>query len=1343
MEDYSSLAQITNEGHGCLSRYYKYENPEDLKRAIACLEQALLACPPAHQCRAVALFNLATARLISCQVGITSPDFDIPITLYRDALDLRPVGHPDRPATQLHLARATMSRFLKWGEKTYAEEAKKLIAQVQDVCSVDSYEYQLADTILRECTPDIATNERTDASCPSNLPTSTAEYEVKILHAPNHHPAYSPTSIPDTEAAILRTPGYHPRKSSMLEPLAFTPLGHFEAFNHMGDIDGSIMAVEKAMELVQESDPEWPQRALNFGILAGRRFHLSKNTEDLERSISVLDKAVKRMPVCHADRSLALVILGTVLSERFGQLGQIADSDRTISAQEEALQLVQDDHSSRPIFLFLLGAALLQRYQHLHDPVDLDKSISLMKEAAQYPSPDHVGVDHLGQTGDAADHYRAVFTRSEALKVLRHRRLLYLGSAFQLRSLHLNDLGDLDKAISVTEEALNFTPRNHRDRPLCLSQLGYTFLLRYDHLGNLADLHNSTSLLAEAVRLTPDDCPHRSELLVQFGLSLIKRFERFGNIIDIDKSIAVGEEAVERAPNHRPSKPSWLFSLGVSLITRFGRLGNPADLDKSSSMMEEAVRLTPVDDQDRPRRLIHLGEAFRTRFERQGDLSDLNKSISALEEATHLKPNGHSIKCAALTALAHAMMTRAEHLGDVADHDRSILLGEKAVQLTQDGDPHLPTRLSNVATSLMKRYSRRGDVTDADKSTSLMEKALHLIPEDHPSRPAMLLNTGSIFGWRAKTQGNLPALHTAILYFSCAARSRASGQPLTQFQAFKSWFYCAVALHRISGPEAHQILLEAFECGISLIPQLAWIGLPFKDRYMALLEAADIIQSAASVATGLGHSTRAIEWLEQGRCIVWGQLLQLRTPLDQLRYADPDLANRLEWLSNSLEHSGAASEQSFGEQNGRGELLEQRARRHRELVTERETLLEQVQALPGFEQFFLPKTFSQLRASAHLGPIIILSVNPKQGDALIVVADLDEPVHVPLLLINEAKAEDLRMLLNNVLSNDGRVVSRDDPIRAARPVGQEGRSFGRILADLWIKVVKPVLHALALSVSKHRSFISTSLTVYTQTPGKLTRIFWCPTGTLSFLPIHAAGNYDVPGPGNKASDFIISSYIPTLSVLAPSHEKTALSNVINLLVVPQPSSDGQTHLPGVRDETMNIRTTVETLSSTRVHLRESNGDVEGVLDEMKRSNWVHFACHGVQDVESPTDSGLCLADQRRLRLSDIIRLSRPRGGLAFLSACQTATGAVELSEEAVHLSAGMLFAGYSSVIGTMWSIKDSVAPRLAQDVYEQLFRDGRTPDSREAARALHNAVERLSQSGQPFIAWVPFVHMGV
>ena len=275
------------------------------------------------------------------------------------------------------------------------------------------------------------------------------------------------------------------------------------------------------------------------------------------------------------------------------------------------------------------------------------------------------------------------------------------------------------------------------------------------------------------------------------------------------------------------------------------------------------------------------------------------------------------------------------------------------------------------------------------------------------------------------------------------------------------------------------------------------------------------------------------------------------------------------------------------------------------------------------------------------------------------------------------------------------------------------------------------------------------------------RIFWCPTGPFAFLPIHAAGLYDTNEPGEKASDFVISSYTPTLGALMlPSHDHVATTN-LRILAVPQPDSDGQMQLPGARREIAHLQNAVDAMSSphTTITLLQSTGTVEDVLAQMKHAHWVHFACHGIQDRLAPLDSGLVLATGRRLKLSDIIQLSaRPRGGLAFLSACQTATGDRALSEEAVHLAAGMLLAGYRSVIATMWSIGDSDAPEVAQSVYDQLFaregdgegegegeREGGRgmPDARGAARALHVAIARLRARGAPFMSWVPFIHVGL
>lgn len=211
--------------------------------------------------------------------------------------------------------------------------------------------------------------------------------------------------------------------------------------------------------------------------------------------------------------------------------------------------------------------------------------------------------------------------------------------------------------------------------------------------------------------------------------------------------------------------------------------------------------------------------------------------------------------------------------------------------------------------------------------------------------------------------------------------------------------------------------------------------------------------------------------------------------------------------------------------------------------------------------------------------------------------------------------------------------------------------------------------------------------------------------------------------------------------LPPNEDSDVTSRNICLLAVPQPSTDGQAHLSGVRGEIEIIRKLAS--SSPFIPFQDADGTVEDVLSKMTQTEWVHFACHGTQDRQNPYDSGFLLAHGKRLKLPDIARLSRPHGGLAFLSACHTATGDAQLSEEAIHIAAGMLLAGYRSVIATMWTILDNDAPRVTKDVYKSLFSDGKVPDSRQAAEALHDAIEQLRDSGASFLSWVPFIHVGL
>jgi CHAT domain-containing protein len=226
------------------------------------------------------------------------------------------------------------------------------------------------------------------------------------------------------------------------------------------------------------------------------------------------------------------------------------------------------------------------------------------------------------------------------------------------------------------------------------------------------------------------------------------------------------------------------------------------------------------------------------------------------------------------------------------------------------------------------------------------------------------------------------------------------------------------------------------------------------------------------------------------------------------------------------------------------------------------------------------------------------------------------------------------------------------------------------------------------------------------------------------------------------SNYVVSSYAPTLNALINAGEYHSTHQTFQgLLTVSQPNTPGYSELPNTMEELVQIRRRARGFT---VHeLKGPAASIESVVNGMNTHSWVHLACHAVQDPIKPTKSALCLYDGH-LELSTIITKSFPHADFAFLSACQTATGDEKLSEEAVHLAAGLMLAGYSGVIATIWSIMDKDAPIIADHVYSKLFSDAE-PDSTKAALALHHAVKTLRQKvgDSAFLSWVPFIHVGV
>lgn len=208
--------------------------------------------------------------------------------------------------------------------------------------------------------------------------------------------------------------------------------------------------------------------------------------------------------------------------------------------------------------------------------------------------------------------------------------------------------------------------------------------------------------------------------------------------------------------------------------------------------------------------------------------------------------------------------------------------------------------------------------------------------------------------------------------------------------------------------------------------------------------------------------------------------------------------------------------------------------------------------------------------------------------------------------------------------------------------------------------------------------------------GNRPRLWWCPTGAFSFVPIHAAGSYATFEPQECTSDFVISSYTPTLTALISARaSSTPLEPQI--LLIAQPITKGLNPLPKTAEEIRDVEKVLPPHLLLRIRSDPTksvaelnqNCSYEDVVKKLPDASIVHLACHGSQERKKPLESGFRLTGQT-LTVADLMQLNIPRPFFAFLSACESASGDIDVPDETVHLAASMLFSGFKSVVGTMW-----------------------------------------------------------
>ncbi|KAG2130307.1 CHAT domain-containing protein [Suillus bovinus] len=1310
--DMDALAMRTDAGHRLLARYRRTQNT---------------------------LFNLATAKFVSCQAEGRYLDLDDPVSLFQDALDLRPTGHPDRAVTQLHLAIALLSRFAKREFQTDVDAAKELLSEVINVCHANSHIYRAATIAMETCALRSARGINANDlgqewHAPSMLPLSPNQLAHQAQRCLERD---EPSALDEVISLHYDALGYynawHACRGQLLGNLAVMLGTRFERRGSDKDLDDAIALCREALALRPSLN--------NLANRLSSRFDHRGNGKDLDDAIALCREALDLLPVGHTDRSGSLNNLGSILSSRFDHRGNGEDLDDTIALCREALALLPVGHTDRSKSLNNLANRLSSRFDHQGNGEDLDDAIALHREAlALRPATgedlddaialcrealallpvghtDRSGslnnlanrlssrFDHRGNGEDLDD---AIALHREALALLpvghtdRSGSLNNLANRLSSRFDHRGNGEDLDDAIALDREALALLPVGHTDRSKSLNNLANRLSSRFDHQGNGEDLDDAIALDREALALLPVGHTDRSKSLNNLANLLSSRFDHRGDGEDLDGAIALCREALALRPVGHTDRSASLNNLATHLSSRFDHRGNGEDLDDAIALCREALALLPVGHTDRSGSLNNLANRLSSRFDHRGNGEDLDDAIALDREALALRPVGHTDRSGSLNNLANRLSSRFDHRGNGEDLDDAIALHREALALRPVGHTDRSASLNNLANRLSSRFDHRGNGEDLDESRENLLCALTLLTQHDPRRLIVHKSIANVYlsFRRSELDGtgageNTDSLNDAMHHIKAAASIISAGL-LPRLRASLLWVHHA-------RQHSHGTQLEACTTSMQLLDAHMSVTASVSSRHNAMKEfPSTLAVDAASCALHSGDVTRAVELLEQGRTIIWTQMTRLRTPLDGLQ-ACGDHAVTLMKKFRDLSSLLGKPPSSHPERTQRVDV-EAEATRYRRLVGDWNGTVEEIRKVEGFSRFLLPPLFSDLQDAARDGPIIMLVASQSSCDAII-IPHKQPPTSIQL-------PTDIQKLAKLVLTLRESVEK------------ETGHALVEALNELWNNVVGPV-------VEKLRGLV-----------GLGSRIWWCPTSLFNFLPLHAAREYR--NGGKSLSQLYISSYTPSLTALIKARATRDRPTSVPFVAIGQNCPAGASStLDAVEPELELVGKllppppTVSFSKITSVDATKSRA-----LRALRENTWFHLACHGTQRFDEPFNSAFLMRDQP-LSLLDIAQMDLSQHHFAFLSACETAVGDFRTPDEVIHLAAGLQFAGVRSVVGTLWKVNDDTVQRLVKAFYET-FCEGGTMNPKRAAKALHRAFQLLaSEEDIPLSQRIVFVHIGI
>ncbi|MCE6994978.1 CHAT domain-containing protein [Saccharothrix sp. S26] len=1345
VDDADRASHLHQLAAACTARFQLTGEPADLDRAVIAVDRAAALLPADHAGAPRVWTTGAVVRQLRFVIAGDPDDVAEAVRLGRAAVDRTPSDVP-------HRADALNALAVSLGSAAKAARDPAGLAEAVDVsreamavaggrrvtASLTVSELLIERYLLTGAAGDLA---EAAAALRSALPAATGHERGSLLNnlalvvhqQVQHHGASADLDeaveeiLREAGQALAAMPSGHVDALALTAKTAALRSGRYELRRDPTDLERAIGDLRAAVAGATGAHPGLAECRLHLGLALTLRFAHHFVAADGEEAVAVLREGMTQAAPGDVRVALRLQLALALLSR-----AQWSPSPEARDEAVELLRAAKDDFgpgtSGHLAVRLHLGRALQLRYNETGDPAVLAEAIEATRTGVRTTAPDHAQhatllvllgtlltqwferTDDPAVIDEAVDAHRRAAATTTAGTGLTAAALSELANSLRVRYLRRSDPGDLEEAVAVARRALALPGLQPPERASASAALGNTLLVRAQHTGDLADFTAAVDLGRGAVGELPGGHFLMPLHLMGLGTALWARYERAGAITDLHEGIDVMRAAADRSEDSA-LRSIMLTNLGNALCARARHLGSTADVDEAVVVARAAV--DTASEATAPTCLLNLAVALQIRFLERHDPADLDAAIEAASESVRRCPPDHPLQGQLLSSLAMMRFSRGQARSGGDDLDRAVDLLREAVAITDPAHASLPMHRLNLASVLRARYDRRGGADDVTEAVEQSRQAADTIPADDPRRASAWLTLGLVLGLRHDRHRVATDYDDAVTACRAAVESP-SATPVVRASAALAWAF--LAARHADWPSA----VEGFGVAAALLPQAVWHGVERGARERRLDRWEGVASAGAAAALEAGEVELAVELLERGRSVLWSQALQTRDDASVLRARDPALHDRLRSVAAEMAAADAPVGLTPALPTG---LPPDAARRDRDrrirLAQEWDRLLARARALPGLEHLLRVPPLATLRDGLPDGPVVLVNVDDVRCDALVVRRE--GPVeHIPLPDLTASETSRRATAYLRALRVLGRPAVPGDLTRTGAK-----QTLHVTLEWLWDVVAGPVLDHLGLHDGE--------------------RVWWCPTGLLTLLPLHAAGYHDpadTPA-GRTVLDRVVSSYTPTLRALARARQADAPATADRRLLAvslpePPPGEVALSPLPGARAEAEFFARALPGAHTLRVGEAATHA---AVTEDLRTHAYAHFACHGAQDLRDPSTGALYLWD-KPLTVLDVAGLDLAHAELAYLSACHTAVGGATLPDEAIHLAAALQLAGYRHVVATLWTVADRTAVDVATSVYSALV-DGDGLDLADTARVLHRTVRALRDADpRDPTRWAPYVHSG-